>query len=72
MLCGVVRGTLMNNVVPFKRRSASAKVIEKLVSLGYLKTSSRRDDAAIERALARLERDLREQGSIEPEPPKSV
>jgi len=62
----------MDNVVPFKRRSASAAVIEKLVRLGYLKNSSRRNEEAIECALARLEQDLREEGTIGPEPPKSA
>jgi len=59
----------MNNIVPFKRRAASATVIEELVKLGYLKNSNRRNEKAIERALARIEQDLREEGTIGPEPP---
>jgi len=62
----------MNNVIPFKRRAASATVIEKLVQLGYLKNSSRRKEKAIEHALARMEQDLREEGTISPESPKSA
>jgi len=62
----------MNNVIPFKRRGASATVIEKLVQLGYLKNSSRRNEKAIEHALARMEQDLREEGTISAEPPKSA
>jgi len=62
----------MNNVILLKRRGASATVIEKLVQLGYLKNSSRRNEKAIEHALARMEQDLREEGTISPEPPKSA
>ena len=48
----------MGNVVQFKRPVASIEVVEKLIELGYLKGTTRRQAGAIEDALARLKNDL--------------
>jgi hypothetical protein len=48
----------MGNVVQFKRPVASIAVVEKLIELGYLKGTKRRQAGAIEDALARLKNDL--------------
>jgi len=48
----------MGNIVQFKRSVASIAVVEKLIELGYLKGTKRRQAGAIEDALARLKNDL--------------
>ena len=63
----------MSIVVPFKRPIASAGVVEKLIRLGYLKHSKRRDDRAIEDSLARLQQDLcGDQAISTGDPPESA
>jgi hypothetical protein len=60
----------MNKVVQFARPAASAEVVEKLIKLGYLKGTKRRNAGAIEDALARLQADLcREQTIQDSDPP---
>jgi hypothetical protein len=48
----------MSNVLQFRRRGASREVIDRLVKLGYLEQTLRRNAGAIEDALARLQDDL--------------
>jgi hypothetical protein len=63
----------MSNVVQIKRSAASAEVVEKLIRLGYLKRSKRREDSAIEDSLAQLQQDLcRDQTISTSDPPKSA
>jgi hypothetical protein len=48
----------MGDIVQYRRAFASAEVIEKLVKLGYLKTSQRHERRAIEKAISRLQDDV--------------
>jgi hypothetical protein len=48
----------MGNVVQFRRQIASVAVAEKLIELGYLKGTKRRQAGAIEDALRRLKNDF--------------
>ena len=48
----------MSDVIQFRRRGASREVIDKLVKLGYLEQTMRRNAGAVEDALARLQNDL--------------
>ena len=62
----------MSNVIQFRRASASKAVVARLVRLGYLQKSQCLDDDAVERALARLTRDVCRGGAIQEEPPQSA
>jgi hypothetical protein len=55
---------VVNNVVQFTRPAASIEVVEKLIELGYLKGTKRRNAGAIKDALARLQEDLYRDQSI--------
>jgi hypothetical protein len=48
----------MSNVIQFRRPLVSADITEKLIRLGYLHSSKRRNDDAIRLALDRLNGDL--------------
>ena len=60
----------MSNVVEFRRPPVGADLIEKLIRLGYLHTSKRRNEDAIRLAMDRLNGDLLRQEIIsEGDPP---
>lgn len=60
----------MSNVVEFRPLPVGADLIEKLIRLGYLHTSKRRNEDAIRLAMDRLNGDLLRQEVIsEGDPP---
>lgn len=54
----------MGIVIQFRRPSASAEVVAKLVELGYLRPAKRHKAGVIENAVERLRRDLHRDGVI--------
>jgi hypothetical protein len=59
-------------VVQFARPAISVEVVEKLIKLGYLKGRKQRDVRAIEEALARLQKDLCREKTIQDSDPPIV
>ena len=58
----------MGNVIELKRPRVSEQVIEHLIRLGYLSAAKRFDGDAINRALGRLNDDLRLSETITDDP----